>query len=893
MLAVIEGLDLARLLLDLLLVLVAAKVGAEIAERFKMPAVLGEITAGIILGPSVLNALAPAGDRGVSLAMIAEIGVLLLLVQVGMEMDLGELGKVGKVSMMVAVIGVILPFGGGAIVGVVMGEGVKTAIFLGAALTATSVGITARVFGDLRALATTEARIVVGAAVADDVLGLVILTVVVKVVTGGSVGVATVAGTLGLAIGFLLLTGLIGILVVPKLLNVINRYASSGSTVVVAAFALMLAFAELADVAKLAFIIGAFMAGISLGRSDQHERIAHDFGAVANIFIPVFFVQIGVNADIGAMTKPSVLGLAALLTVVGIAGKLAAAWGATGTRVDKLLIGIGMVPRGEVGLIFASIGLVNGVLDKDLYGALLVVVLVTTLITPPLLRQRIGSTDKRRLADAPAPTQEPAEGWLDVIGDEVHLRGVPPVAHTVSLALRVASLLGDARPSPELFDWFGTHRNAPLVWDPRDTPGFINLLRTADTRAWRFLDVTGVLERALPEIATAMNRRRADVRDLDPLGALRFQVVDALHDLPTDGLVHDDDLVLAALAADVCEDSGSRRCAIDLAVRLGRANEAIRISGVVADAHLLRAGSGDPNAFDEHEVLQMATHLASPAHARQAYTLAIAIGGLPRWQREALDERYALVRDAIDHPEITGSDANNLAGARLQAAQRLADEPATVDRLRHASTSYLLSHEPAELARQAQLVEPLPRSGVVRVAVSPDPEPDLWKIDVACRDMAGLLAHLTGAMADSGLDVRGASIATWPDGAVLDTFTVRSENRPSARTLALDMERALKHALPRTAMPELTLTFDNGSLPWNTACAVTGPDQVGALQAVASAFAAAGVAVHTARIASDNGRIADRFTVTDRLGRKLDEATMDRVRRALAGERVRKGFFRR
>ena len=372
------GIDLARILLDLVIVLGVARCAAELAERLRIPAVLGEITAGIVIGPSVMGLIQLDGDRGVSIAVLAEIGVLLLLVQVGMEMDLVELSKVGRASFLVAVIGVALPFVGGGIAAVALGETVKTSVFVGAALTATSVGITARVFGDLRALATTEARIVIGAAVADDVLGLVILTVTVKIATGGSVGLGTVAGTLGLALAFLVAAGAVGLLVVPKVLDALHRKASSGATVVVASVVLTLGFAELADLAKLAFIIGAFVAGLSIARSEHHERIGSDLGAIGNILIPVFFVQIGVNADLGAMGKPSVIGLAIVLTVIGVLGKLAAAFGAIGTRADKLVIGLGMIPRGEVGLIFASIGLANGVIDKDLYGALLMVVLVTT-----------------------------------------------------------------------------------------------------------------------------------------------------------------------------------------------------------------------------------------------------------------------------------------------------------------------------------------------------------------------------------------------------------------------------------------------------------------------------------------------------------------------------------
>lgn len=884
MVATTETVDLARLLLDLLIVLAVARGAAEIAERLRIPAVLGEIVAGVVVGPSALKLVDVTGARGVSIGVIAEIGVLLLLLQVGMEMDIAELSKVGRASILVAVIGVALPFGGGAVAGVALGHDAKTSIFLGAALTATSVGITARVFGDLRALATTEARIVLGAAVADDVLGLVILTVVVKVVTGRSVGFGTVVGTLGLALGFLVATGIVGLLVVPRVLDLIHRRASSGATVVVAALVVTLAFAELADAAKLAFIIGAFMAGLGLGRSDHQERVSRDLGAIGNIMIPVFFVQIGINADLGAMAKPSVLGLAAALTALGVAGKIAAAVGAAGTRSDKLLIGLGMIPRGEVGLIFASIGLANGVLDKNLYGALLVVVLVTTIVTPPLLRMRIGRSVAFDDSGDEAAT-EPEGGWLDIVDDEVHLRSIPRVADTVAISLATAAVLDRARPADDLLDWFGRHRSASLTWDPDDTPALLNLLRRADSHAWRFLEVTGVLERALPELAEAMRRRRSDIRDLDPLGALRFPVVENLHALTPDGFVHDDTLVIAALAADVCEDSSTDlQCAVDLATRLGRVAEADRIANLVADAHLLRAGAGDPHVFDQREILQLATHLASSVHARHAYTLAVAIGDLPRWQREALDERYELVQEALDHPEVTGSDATNLASARMQAAQRLATDPAAVDRLRHASTSYLLAHDPVELARQAQLVEPLPRSGVVRVAVSPDPEPDHWNIDVACRDTSGLLAHLADVLAGAGLDVIEASIATWPDGAVLDSFSVRSVDRPSARGLAQAIETVLKQPLSSKPVHDLVLDFDNTLLPWHTVCLVHGPDQPGALQAVSAAFARADAIVHTAWIASVGGLISDRFAVSDRLGRKLSQSSIDRVRAALSGE---------
>jgi [protein-PII] uridylyltransferase len=300
----------------------------------------------------------------------------------------------------------------------------------------------------------------------------------------------------------------------------------------------------------------------------------------------------------------------------------------------------------------------------------------------------------------------------------------------------------------------------------------------------------------------------------------------------------------------------------------------------------LRGSTNSPSGFDEREILQLATHLVSVEHARDAYQLALALGPLPAWHREALDERHALIQEALEHPELTGSEATNLAAARRLAAQRLLDEAPAIERLRFAPTSYLLSHTPEELARQARLVEPLPRSGTVRVAVSPEPEPDHWKIDVACRDSDALLAHLTDALTNRGLDIVDATIATWPDGAVLDVFVVRSRARPGARELSGAFEAALRKPLRPLLAVGLIAEFDNEALPWHTACDVIGPDQPGALLAISAAFARAKVIVHTARIATGEGIIHDRFTISDRVGRKLEPAAMDRVQRALAGERV-------
>ncbi|MEY3148052.1 MAG: High-affinity Na(+)/H(+) antiporter NhaS3 [Actinomycetota bacterium] len=412
--AATEGYDLALILGNLLIIIIVARLAAELAELIKIPAVLGEIIAGIIIGPSALGLIDPIKNLDVAnmVLLLGEIGVILLLFQVGLEMDLGEMAKVGKPALLVAIIGVVVPFAAGFGVASAFGESGKISLFIGATLTATSVGITARVLGDLRALALRESRIVLGAAVADDVLGLIILTVVVKVVTEGSISVGVVLETIGLAVGFLVITGLLAIYVIPKAFTRIDRVAKSSTTIVAISFALMLAFSLLANQAKLAFIIGAFMAGLAVGRSQQHERIAEGLNPLGHIFIPVFFASIGINADLDAMFQPSVLALATVLTVVAIIGKLVAGFGIGRSPGDKLLIGIGMTPRGEVGLIFASIGLSKGILDNELYGALLLMVLVTTLITPPLLRLKLSKRQESK-------NSVPLEPWTSV--DTSHL----------------------------------------------------------------------------------------------------------------------------------------------------------------------------------------------------------------------------------------------------------------------------------------------------------------------------------------------------------------------------------------------------------------------------------------------------------------------------------------
>src|SRR5262245_29263492 len=315
--------DVNAILLDILVVLLAAKIAAELCERINVPAVVGEIAVGVVIGPSVLGIV----DSTDVLRTLAELGVILLLLQVGLEMDLRDLGAVGKASLSVATVGVVLPLLGGFGGGLALGMETKEALFVGAALTATSVGITARVFGDLRALASVEARTVLGAAVADDIMGLVILTVVTRVVTEGSISVLGLLAVIVIAIGFVAGATAVGVRFAPSLFTWIRRHSRSSGTLLVLALVFTLLIAELAHAAELAPIVGAFVAGLAIARSTVAERVRTEITPIAHVLVPIFFVQIGLDVRVEEFARPSVIGLAAVLLAIAVVGKVASAAG--------------------------------------------------------------------------------------------------------------------------------------------------------------------------------------------------------------------------------------------------------------------------------------------------------------------------------------------------------------------------------------------------------------------------------------------------------------------------------------------------------------------------------------------------------------------------------------
>jgi len=391
------GHDVPSFLLTLACILVAAKVFGELAERIGQPAVLGELLAGVVLGSSALGVIPATGPTASILTILAELGVLVLLLEIGLETDLREMRKVGASAVSVAAVGVVVPFLAGYLYWANVPHGMgeagtlpTAAIFIGAALTATSVGITARVLSDLSNLGSMEGRIIIGAAVIDDVLGLVILTVVSGIAAGGSVSPFSVARILAVAVGFLVVAIAIGGWVTPKLFHAIARMKVAYAVPIIA-LALAFALAALADVAGSALIMGAFAAGIILARTDQYHAIEERVRPVGALLTPIFFVSVGSSLDVHLLNpaRPGggfLLLVALGLTVLAILGKVAAGYAAPWAKFRRLAVGVGMVPRGEVGLIFADVGRRSGLLTDDVFSVVLLMVMGTTFVAPPLLK---------------------------------------------------------------------------------------------------------------------------------------------------------------------------------------------------------------------------------------------------------------------------------------------------------------------------------------------------------------------------------------------------------------------------------------------------------------------------------------------------------------------------
>ncbi|BAU64634.1 Na/H+ antiporter [Stanieria sp. NIES-3757] len=413
---------LAGVLLSLVIVYFASKLGGEICARINLPPVLGELVGGVLVGVSAFHllvfpesgstaessliitflqntaGLTPEATESVFAAqsevisLLAELGVIILLFEIGLESDLKELIRVGPQAAIVAVVGVVAPFATGT-AGLVylFNVPVIPAIFAGAALTATSIGITAKVLAELGQLSSKEGQIIIGAAVLDDVLGIIVLAVVASLVKTGEVQIVNIIYLIISAGAFLIGAILIGRFLSPYFVGLVNEMKTRGQVLLTALiFAFTLSY--IATAIQLEAILGAFAAGLVLAETEKRKELEEQVIPVADILVPVFFVCVGAKTDLSVL-NPAIpsnregLIIATFLILVAILGKVITGFTLFGQNdLNKLSIGVGMIPRGEVGLVFAGVGSASGALSESTEAAIIMMVILTTFIAPPLLR---------------------------------------------------------------------------------------------------------------------------------------------------------------------------------------------------------------------------------------------------------------------------------------------------------------------------------------------------------------------------------------------------------------------------------------------------------------------------------------------------------------------------
>lgn len=408
------------------MILAAGKLGAEASERLNLPAVLGELVAGILVGGIGLLShsipqLAPLriDTSNQTLLMLGQLGVIMLLFEAGLDTNLKDLRKIGLSSVWLASAGVLFTFILTFLACRLFGLPRMACIFLGGAMASTSVGISARTFSDLRMTETLEAKTVLGAAVADDVMGLVILGVITGIVAIGKVSMETVGLTALAAVMFLVLSLPAGLYLAPRVMRFGSKMktrASLAVTALVLCFVLAIAAGKFAGLSP---IIGAFICGLIFSESEHKEHLQQRLKPLADVFIPVFFVLMGAAMPISSISPETPSGrialvLATVLTIAAIVSKVSAGLSTYFAKANRLVIGCGMVPRGEVTLIFAAYGLKSAVIGGSLYSAILIVVLLTTFLTPPLLKLALIAVGRRLDLQAPLngadeqPKQTPA-----------------------------------------------------------------------------------------------------------------------------------------------------------------------------------------------------------------------------------------------------------------------------------------------------------------------------------------------------------------------------------------------------------------------------------------------------------------------------------------------------
>ncbi|MBD2343987.1 cation:proton antiporter [Anabaena subtropica] len=413
---------IAAVLLSLVVVYLASKVGGELSNRVGLPAVLGELVGGVVVGVSVFHLLVfPEGGADASSSMImtflqttaglspeatpavftaqsevisvlAELGVIILLFEIGLESNLKDLMAVGVQAIIVAVVGVTVPFAAGTIgLMVLFGIDAVPAIFAGAALTATSIGITSKVLSELGRLNSKEGQIILGAAVIDDILGIIVLAVVASLAKEGTVDVGQVIYLIISASGFLLGAIVLGNVFNKSFVAIADMLKTRGE-LIIPAFIFAFVMAYIASIIHLEAILGAFAAGLVLEETDKRKELQRQVSPIADMLVPIFFVTVGAKTDLGVL-NPAIpsnqegLIMASFLIIVAILGKVITGFSVFGQpQINRLAIGVGMIPRGEVGLVFAGVGAASGALSKSLGAAIIMMVILTTFLAPPLLR---------------------------------------------------------------------------------------------------------------------------------------------------------------------------------------------------------------------------------------------------------------------------------------------------------------------------------------------------------------------------------------------------------------------------------------------------------------------------------------------------------------------------
>jgi len=378
----------SEILLDLFVIFVAAQVGAGFARLLTLPGVVGEIVAGCAIGPSLLGWIAPSEP----LEVLAEIGVVLLLFTVGLETRIDEMKRVGRSAVLVGVLGVIVPFALGSLWAHGSGFEWDKSLFVAAAFVATSAGITARVLQELGVLQRQEARVILGAAVIDDILAMLLLGVVTALQAGEGVQFGKLAIVLGEAIGFVLVIGFFGTRIARRWSQRIGALPSRTTLALALALCLGLAFASTRF--GLAAIIGAFLAGMVASEIPQRDELEHQTQPLLAMMTPFFFVLTGAKVELAQLASADALIALAIITGIALVSKLAGGFlGALALgRRGALIVGVGMMPRGEVGVVIASLGLAAQVFSPRTYALIVAMSLLTSIVTPPLLASLLRPT---------------------------------------------------------------------------------------------------------------------------------------------------------------------------------------------------------------------------------------------------------------------------------------------------------------------------------------------------------------------------------------------------------------------------------------------------------------------------------------------------------------------